>query len=54
MVDIENLKINYFSNEEPVPYKVKIGKELKIYPISIKPRAAYPQNMIDIYNFEEI
>ena len=27
---------------------------LKIYPISIKPRAAYPQNMIDIYNFEEI
>lgn len=28
--------------------------KLKIYPISIKPRAAYPQNMIDIYNFEEI
>lgn len=28
--------------------------KLKIYPISIKPRAAYPQNIIDIYNFEEI
>lgn len=28
--------------------------KLKIYPISIKPRAAYPQNMINIYNFEEI
>lgn len=28
--------------------------KLKIYPISIKPRATYPQNMINIYNFEEI
>lgn len=28
--------------------------KLKIYPISIEPRAAYPQNMINIYNFEEI
>lgn len=41
MVDIENLKINYFSNEEPVPYKVKIGKELKIYPINVKEYPIY-------------
>lgn len=41
MVDIENLKINYFSNEEPVPYKVKTGKELKIYPITVKEYPVY-------------
>ena len=35
-VDIENLKILYFQNDEPCPYQLKCGYELKIYPVKVK------------------
>lgn len=35
-VDIETLKILYFQNDEPCPYKLKSGYELYIYPVSVK------------------
>jgi len=36
MIDIENLRLLYFQNDESVPYKLKCGYELKISPIKVK------------------
>lgn len=36
MVDLDTLRILYFQNEEPVPYKLKSGYELKINPVRVK------------------
>lgn len=36
VVDIEYLEDMYFSNDEPVPYSLKCGKIIKIYPIKVK------------------
>lgn len=36
MVDIDLLRIVYFQNEEPVPYKLKSGYEVLIHPINVK------------------
>ena len=36
MVDIDNLQLNYFINEYAVPYELKKGAEIFIYPIKVK------------------
>lgn len=36
MVDIKTLELSYFSNGEPVPYKLKDGTIINIYPILVK------------------
>ena len=36
LVDIDSLQLNYFINEYPVPYELKKGAEIFIYPIKVK------------------
>lgn len=36
MVNLKKLDDTYFSNDEPVPYKLKCGVEILIYPILVK------------------
>ena len=36
LVDIDNLQLNYFINEYAVPYELKKGAEIFIYPIKVK------------------
>ena len=36
MVDIDNLQLNYFINEYAVPYELKKGTGIFIYPIKVK------------------
>lgn len=36
MINIENLELMYFSNDEPVPYKLKCGTDISIHPILVK------------------
>ena len=36
MVDIETLSEVYFASDEPVPYQLKCGVEILIYPIKVK------------------
>lgn len=38
---IENLRINYFQNDLPVPYKLKSGNFINIYPIKVKDYPLY-------------
>lgn len=41
MVDIKTLELSYFSNGEPVPYKLKDGTIINIYPILVKDFPVY-------------
>ena len=41
MVDIENLELLYFCNGTPVPYKLKDGGNVNIYPILVKDKNIY-------------
>jgi hypothetical protein len=36
MIDLEKLKLLYFQNDEPCPYRLKCGVELLIKPIKVK------------------
>ena len=36
MVDIKQLETLYFANDKPVPYKLKCGVELMIYPVLVE------------------
>lgn len=44
-VDIETLKLLYFQNDEPCPYKLKCGYELNIYPIKVKDWGIYEHSI---------
>ena len=41
MVDYELLRINYFQNDYPCPYKLKNGGDILIYPILVKDYSLY-------------
>ena len=36
MVDIEQLRVSYFENDKPVPYNLKCGINVLIYPIKVE------------------
>lgn len=44
-VDIETLKLLYFQNDEPCPYKLKCGYEIKIYPVKVKDWGIYEHSL---------
>jgi hypothetical protein len=52
MIDIEQLKLTYFQNDEPCPYKLKCGYELKIYPIKVKDWSIFDKSL-DILQIEK-
>lgn len=45
MIDIEQLELMYFQNDEPCPYKLKCGYELKIKPISVKDWSIFSKSL---------
>lgn len=52
MVDVEKLRILYFQNDIPVPYKLKSGYELNIYPVKVKDWG-YFENSIPILTIKK-
>ena len=51
-VDINTLSELYFSTDEPVPYKLKCGVEILIYPVKVKDWAMF-SNCIDVMRIEK-
>lgn len=45
MVDIETLSELYFASDEPVPYNLKCGVEISIYPIKVKDWAMFNNSL---------
>lgn len=41
MVDIEQLTMLYFENDKPVPYNLKCGEEILIYPVKVEDWAQF-------------
>ena len=45
-VDIETLKLLYFQNDEPCPYKLKCGYEVMLYPVKVKDWSIFERSLV--------